>query len=176
MQFVLPSRLENAPATHAVHTAEEDAPDIAAAAYEPAPQAVQAEVPEVRALKVPAAQATQPAPCTNVPAGHDEAHTADVDAPTTALYAPAAQEVHPEAAVTRSLYNPEAHGKHMAPAVYEPVVHAVHTLEVTAPIAEADVYRPVEQTVQFAEPAALLYIPATHTVHTMECVAANTLP
>ena len=125
---------------------------------------------------MPAAQATQPAPCTNEPAGHDEAHTADVDAPTTALNAPAAQEVQPEAAATRSLYNPAAHGRHVAPAVYEPAVHAVHTLEVAAPIAEADEYRPVEQMVQFAEPATLLYIPAAQTVHTIEVVAADTLP
>ncbi len=125
---------------------------------------------------MPAAQATQPAPCTNEPAGHDEAHTADEDAPTTALNAPAAQEVHPEAAIARSLYNPAAHGRHVAPAVYEPVVHTVHTLEVAAPSAEADVYRPVEQTVQFAEPATLLYVPAAHTVHTIEFAAAGTLP
>lgn len=55
-------------------------------------------------------------------------------------------------------------------------MHAVHTLEVAAPVAEVDVYRPVEQTVQFTEPVTLLYIPAAHTVHTIEFVAADTLP
>ena len=161
--------LEYAPAAHTVHTVEDDAPAAAAAAYRPALHAVQADVPEVRALKAPAAQAMQPAPCTNVPAGHDELHTADVDAPTTALNAPAAQDVHPALATARSLYEPEAHGRHVAPAVYEPEVHAVHTAEVAAPIATADVYSPAEQVVHIDAPeATAAYVPAAHDVQPVE--------